>query len=72
MGQVYSIKPMDLTKPVTQEEALQYDRDSIAREVQRREKNLPILFVNEVDQNRERAEITRLYKILAIIDAQKT
>ncbi len=59
---------MDPYKPVTKEEAMRYDKDSVVAEVERRKKNLKI-FQDQIMQ--EEREIQRLYQIIAIIDANK-
>lgn len=61
---------MDNYKPITKEEAMQYDRDSVAAEIEKRERNLS-LFQDESQHKQEEREIQRLYQIIAIIDANK-
>lgn len=58
----------DPTLPVTKEEALRYDKTALEADVTRRRKNIK-LFQEQV-QNEER-EIERLWKIIAIIDANQ-
>lgn len=57
---------MDPTKPVTKEEALRYDKQSIEADIERRKKNIE-LFKGEIAK--EEAEIQRDFQIIAIIDA---
>lgn len=57
-----------LTKPVTKEEALRYNKTALEGEIARRRKNIK-LFQDEIAK--EEAEIQRLFQIIAIIDANK-
>lgn len=49
---------------------MRYDRDSVAAEIEKRERNLS-LFQDEDQHKQEEREIQRLYQIIAIIDANK-
>lgn len=58
----------DPTLPVTKEEALRYDKPALEAEVGRRRKNIK-LFQEQI--NNEEKEIERLWKIIAVIDANQ-
>lgn len=58
-----------MTRPVTKEEALQYDADSLAAEIEKTERNIK-LFEDTIGLEREK--IQRYQQMIAIIQANQS